>query len=413
MREQKFKDDGSKIFATLTPNLAINPSPQDYYYQEARQTLDQIECSLSELQKDPSNQDHWHQIKACAQNVSDLAMIHGYEGVENIANMIRCNSEQILRKEIELGSFLIRKFRLALEAIRQVMALEEEIHSQTKDNNTDKKIELQQNKIKSCAQRISNYFDKLFDNQFELPLETSSLPNNELNELEKLDKSKNSEVLFDIREIDSLMNLADDSSAINSDRETSNSNDAEVIQRTEDNTKNMNSDFPQPLKSTDIALAELKIDAKEQLSEFEQAVYELQVIPYAANAIQNIQKACSTLQETAYKLNDKNLFLVLNPLQTLIQKKLTKTEPVSEPILKLLNQTTDLIHTHLDCDVDDEKEIRKLGSKIEKILNVQSVKLLDQEIESKHLGSQIEDLFGKKSQRRNKIGSFLKRRPKK
>ncbi|MFQ6114842.1 MAG: hypothetical protein ACE5NG_12305, partial [bacterium] len=280
-------------------------------------------------------------------------------------------------------------------------------------NKFDKNIERKQKKVESCTQRISTYFNTSYKDQVGAPSERSHRPDNDLNKSENPGKSQNNNVLFDIREIDSVMTLAHNSPGIDSGNMSSNFGGTNSSLKIVDTTKKMPANFTRPSESGEMSLKELTMDAKEQLSGLKQAIYELQVIPYAGNAIQHIRRACDTLQETARKINDKNLTLILNPLQELIQKKLVKTEPVSGAILELLNQTTDVIYNHFDHNKDDEKEIRELGHKIQKILNVQAVELQDQEMESRRLESGIEDRCEKKRARKNRSRSSPKRRSKK
>jgi chemotaxis protein histidine kinase CheA len=366
-----------RLSENFSPNSVPDVSLQEYYHREVKQGLEKITTSLSKLQKEPDNRDYLQQIRASAQTVSDLSMIHGYEGVETIANKIRFTFHQILYKKDPIHHSYIPKVELAVEAIRQVMELEDDIISQTKGNKFNKKMEQKQKRVKSCAQKVSSYFDALFTNQLELPFGQPDIPQVdsevESDKLEEPENENNSE-LFDIREIDSVMTLDFDSPSINSDPVSSNPNDSGVVHKVEGDIEDVTPSFTQPMESDKADIKELALGAKEQLSEFEQAVYELQVIPHATNAIQKINKVCSALQETARQLDDKNLSFLLNPLQELIGKKLMKTEPVSETLLDLLSQTTDLLYNHLDYNKDDEKEIKKLGQKIEKILKVQKVK---------------------------------------
>ncbi|MFQ5823774.1 MAG: hypothetical protein ACE5JB_06945 [bacterium] len=364
------------------PNVILDRFTQDYYYQEVMQGLKKIESYLSKLQKEPGNREYVQQIRNIAEYVTDLAMIHGYEGVENIAEKIRSSSDLILCKSEELEKPFLSKIEFAVKAIRQVMELEEDIDYQLIFDEIDEKIALKQKEVRSCASRLSNYFEQ--------------------------SKQKNKHLFFDIREINTLMNLVEEPPRIKSGNKPNNLNDTKFINNLKKNTKNSAINFTRPIASAEISKNNLTAVAKEQLSVIEQAVLELQVIPYATHAIQDIYTACKTLQETALRLNDKNLTLILNPIQKLTQDKLNKTKPVSDSILEIFNQTTKLIHNHIDYNQDDIKEIQNLGQKIEKILKVESVSLKGKEMDTGHFAKDMEDGYEKKGVHRSKIGSFLR-----
>ncbi len=413
MKAQKTSDDAITLSGNSTPNWIPDLSPQEYYYKELRNVLDKIKTSLTHLQKEPRNLIYLQQIKDSAEAASDLAMIHGYEGVENIAKTIRSSSDHILGQNQEIGESFISKVDLAVKAIRQVMDLEENIFNRSSQDKFDKRLRQKQEKVESHAKKISNYFDRLFSNQLELPFDNEDFLKSELKKMDETTSNQDDEALFDICEIDSVMTLADDSPSTNSTNVPTAVNDADVSLKFGEETKGSNVDFPRFLSSDDMSFNELTIDAKEQLSEFEQAINELQVVPYAGNAIQNLYKACDALQKTARKLNDKNLSIVLDPLQKSVHQKLRKPGPASDTILDLLNQTTDLIYSHLEYNRDDEKELKKLGHKIERLLNVKSVGLPRKEMKSKHLGPEIKESVEKQHLPKNKAGHLLKRLSKK
>lgn len=186
-------------------------SLQCFYNQEVKRGLEHIGASLIKLKQEPGNRECLYQIKELAESISDLAMIHGYEGVETIAEKIRNSTDHELRGKNDLDKNFLTKIGLAVTAIRQVMEMEDYVENQITFEKFSEQIELSQKKVQRCVEKLSRNFEQLFPHQLELPFDSRTETDIEVNKIEENEKSENRNLLFDIREVDSILTLVEKS----------------------------------------------------------------------------------------------------------------------------------------------------------------------------------------------------------
>ncbi|MFQ5706476.1 MAG: hypothetical protein ACE5HO_03455 [bacterium] len=377
-----------------------------YYFDEVRRHLQQIDLSLSGLANGEGKSQGLSKLKNAAQSIEDLAMIHGYEGVENIAEKIKSAAGRILQQQYTLDKDFISKVQIAAGAIHKVLEMEERIELQMNMEKLDEQVEIRQKKIKACTDRLGRKFDRLFARQLELPFRflddgdgktrTSGRENG--NEIDDL---------FDIRELDSIMTLAGSAGS-----EAKKSDDPERLPVTTVLSSPVNDPSHSQGRRQEATVVErqsLTSEDKRYLDTIEQAVYELQMVPLSVEAVQEIRQACDALQTSVKSSKDQNLILIIDSLKKLTYEKLLETEPVPEYILDLLDQSLKYLNNQLAGSRADEEVIQALSRNFEKVLKAELTQSKKPEAEStESVLPQV--LNGKETNSPiNKFGSYLKR----
>lgn len=375
----------------------IQNSLKDFYCQEIISGIERIDNSLSELEAEPGKREYLRQIKDSAQSISDLAMIHGFEGVEAIADKIIATTISLLSSEADLDKSYSTKVKVAITTLRQVFQMEDDMESLMSVDKFDKQIEFGQKKVQAYTERLSDSFNRLSENQLELPFEDTDVLVIDTEKKKEWKNVNKDDVVFDIREIDDLLKLDVDEQDEDIESYASVVNIPVISPGLENEQPENRTDFEPQQQS----IKDHHENLKQLFNSFEQAVYELQIVPFAANAVHELRTICSTLYTSAQQLNDNNLKIIAEPLQKLTHEKIAETEPLSESILELLNQSIEILHHHLDLNLEDEHEIQEFVQKIDQVLEVESVDLkeghckIETELENRENESVKKGKFGK------------------
>lgn len=196
------------LYDNSTARAAISSEmlPHEYYRNQVVHELTRIESILTELKHDLQNKKLLTGVMRSAENVADLAMIHGYEGVESIAEKVRSSTHRLLEEDIELDDAFPAKTRIAVAAIYSILRMENDLEGHMTLDRFDEHIEIAQNRIRTATEKLSQNFDRLFRNQIELPFEFLTRYGDDAERKFNANQEDHAE-LFDIREIDSLLNL--------------------------------------------------------------------------------------------------------------------------------------------------------------------------------------------------------------
>ena len=96
------------------------PKLQHHYFQEAVKSLIRIKGHLQHLEQYPKNKDCYRNIFKEATSICDLAMIHGYDGVENIAAKIARYFSNLLRENKWVDSERVHQISEAINMIPRI-----------------------------------------------------------------------------------------------------------------------------------------------------------------------------------------------------------------------------------------------------------------------------------------------------
>jgi|GEM_PF-6084743 len=104
---------------------------QVYFLREVLHALLQTRRSLSSLAEDPRNKNHLRDIRRLLTGVRDLAMVHGFDGIEQITGKLFTHLLQALSDSPHLDADFIATLDEAVIALERVVVLEDEIETRT------------------------------------------------------------------------------------------------------------------------------------------------------------------------------------------------------------------------------------------------------------------------------------------
>ncbi len=208
--KKNYKED---ILANSSSNylLPMVVNFQRLYLQEVMTELNNIEKTVSKIKIEKNNQEYLSRVRDRAQSISDLAMIHGFEGVEKISEKLYSTVKLLLVSSIDLNKSILSKIKMAVKVIKQVARMETDIEKQMTVEKISKAVERNQKKVQNCAVKFSKSIDDLMSNQPEVTLVNDAGYTSDTINIQKKDKKKDSKLVFDISEQESVLNLADKS----------------------------------------------------------------------------------------------------------------------------------------------------------------------------------------------------------
>jgi hypothetical protein len=171
--------------------LPQQTSLQSFYLQEICINLKKIERAIAKWRRAPRKADHLKIVQSAAFAVLDLSMIHGYDGVENMAGKLLQTVTHLLRVRERYSSIVGAKLKAAVLTIRRVAEMEAESERQMTVENVNRQVEATQQDVKTRAAQLSESFEAII-----MPAES------------RPDSATFEPPLFDIRENDIVYELA-------------------------------------------------------------------------------------------------------------------------------------------------------------------------------------------------------------
>lgn len=331
----------------MTP--VIEDRLQGYYLQQISASLQRLKTALRGLAENP---DQWRKLARMhllARKIADLAMIHGYEGVETIGEKIAHATHRALTSERPVDKHLITKMATAVRTMDEIVRMEENLEGEMTVERFNERIELGQRRIRSHTEHVAWHFDRHFSKQLDLPLDYDSPDQT----------SATGDDLFDIREVETdFMDDFADAPVVLSQvgpPEAENVNGAELTEA-----------VGQPSRP-EISVAE---EVRSHLGTIEQAVYELQVVPLSVEALNEARLACEGLRASAQKVGDAQAVTLVDLLRHLIEEKLGEGESVPQFVMELLDQSLDFLNRYMADARPANDEMRDLVRKLGALMGV-------------------------------------------
>ena len=167
------------------------PTLQHHYFQEAVKTLIRIKTHLQHLEQYPQNKDCYRRIFEEATSIADLAMIHGYDGVENIAAKIACYFGNLIRENKWVESEMVHQINQAINMIPKVAESEAALEENLTIERISRDAEASQKEVRDIARSVTDELAVL-NNETKCPAH------------QKVTVVDEEELEFDIREFDSV-----------------------------------------------------------------------------------------------------------------------------------------------------------------------------------------------------------------
>lgn len=166
------------------------PKLQHHYFQEAVKALIRIKAHLQHLELYPKNKDCYRRIFKETTSIADLAMIHGYDGVENIASKIARYFGKLIRDDKWVESEMVHQINQAINMIPKVAESEAALEESMTIEKISRDAETSQKEVRDIAQSVTDELTVL---------------NNEIQDPEDYKITVIEEELeFDIQEFDSV-----------------------------------------------------------------------------------------------------------------------------------------------------------------------------------------------------------------
>lgn len=123
------------------------------YLREVMKNLRALKKALNFLRKGIDLQANLIEIRNRATVISDLAMVHGFEGVEIVADKL----SSLLKKHrtsANVEPVLLFKIESSLKAIQTVLKIEEVVERGMTVERIDRSAEMNQRKVENCAREV-------------------------------------------------------------------------------------------------------------------------------------------------------------------------------------------------------------------------------------------------------------------
>lgn len=177
------------------------------YFQQVFCNLSTMKNSLEGLKKTPDNRELLIQFEEAACTIMDLAMIHGYEGVEKIASKIQVVFSKFIRSGSMISPEFTQKADIALYILRNITELEDSLERGMTVEKSSNAVEDTHDKVKHFTKKITNDFNFLKVKQLELFTNSSDAGHTKPH-IKLVDKEQDSP-FFDIKEPEIVIHLTD------------------------------------------------------------------------------------------------------------------------------------------------------------------------------------------------------------
>lgn len=192
---------------------------QTHYFREIMRGLLRIKASLARLKTEPACLEHIALIRDTAACLRDLAMIHGYDGVENISAKIHSTFDQIFTSKRSADVHLIARLYAGISVIQKIAELEDSIEGQMTVERISDIAEKGRQKVQDCALELSREWD--LSGSLQLKLDFDEPPTGSTRLLQELEvgqpENPQARLLFDIKEFEAVLLIAgeDEETAVN------------------------------------------------------------------------------------------------------------------------------------------------------------------------------------------------------
>lgn len=212
---------------------------QNSLLEEIKSGMDQIEETIESMSSKSDNYLKILDLRKNSEWVTDLSMIHGFEGVQNISEKLNAAINHSIDAGEGLTQELLTKVRQAVAAMREVANLESNIEQHLTVENVTERAELDRIKVfdrtlefsKSvtnlqAANALDDFEDKVeavepvvVDEAEPVDEPETEAPNPDIQEVHVAEVAEPVDLLFDITEAGSIMDLIEDPSVLAPERE--------------------------------------------------------------------------------------------------------------------------------------------------------------------------------------------------
>ena len=206
---------------------------QNSLLEEIKSSMNQIEETIESMSSESDNYLKILDLRKNSERVTDLSMIHGFEGVQNISEKLCAAINHSIDAGEGLTPKLLTKVRQAVAAMREVANLESDIEQHLTVENVTERAELDRIKVfdrtLEFSKSVTNLQTANEPDDFEEGTEAvepvvvdeteAEAPDPDVQEVRVVEVADPVDLLFDITEVDSIMDLIEEPSVLQPERE--------------------------------------------------------------------------------------------------------------------------------------------------------------------------------------------------
>jgi hypothetical protein len=194
-------------------------SKQKNFVEDLKSGMFRIEELAGQMKLGTANDQSVAELKETAHWISDVSMIHGFEGVQTISEKL-CHSIDRSTDSKSLTPAQLSKIRGAIVAMREVVDLESDIEHHLTVESVTERAQLNRIKVFDRTHEFSKRVDSDAGSdappEVDCAEESASETEQEVN---VVDSEMSADPMFDIAEVDSVMNLLTDKNVLKPESE--------------------------------------------------------------------------------------------------------------------------------------------------------------------------------------------------
>jgi hypothetical protein len=141
---------------------------ENTYFREVMRCLYRIQKYLTRIQNGGEQRQYLIEITETSRQIADLAMIHGFDGVENVARKMISTFENLLRTNAGLHPALHSNVAAAIDTVQKIADIEAQIESELKIERAGRNNDRRRRKVQQTANEQRKSLDDLFCKQIAL-----------------------------------------------------------------------------------------------------------------------------------------------------------------------------------------------------------------------------------------------------
>ncbi|HEX9653092.1 MAG TPA: hypothetical protein VGA99_05235 [bacterium] len=141
--------------------LPLQASLESFYLQQVCTNLKKIEKAIARWRRAGNDVRALKRMKDSSLAIFDFAMVHGYDGVENMALKLQQTVDFLIQARERYNSTIAAKLKSAVLAIRQVVEMEAENERQMTIENVSRCVEATHEEVQSRTEQLAESFEPI------------------------------------------------------------------------------------------------------------------------------------------------------------------------------------------------------------------------------------------------------------
>ncbi len=306
-------------------NEKINKSTLNKYcLNEIDNNLKYIQFCLDESKADKNADNSLGKILDSCQTIEDLAMIYGYQGIENLAANINAAVTSIVKGERHVSEIFINKLGIAVQGIRSMTGVDDDNLVKSIVSSTISKIVNSDSQASAVEMKTASTKNSIHVNRESKP-EKSTPKKDEPRSVFKIQEANTIQTLIDLIEKNRKKeDPQTDENQIDLSAEQLNNGEIEKV---------FNTIFVE--------------ETQENLKFLREALDAINSNSAPGEAIMRIKEACSSLKDSAASFSIIDVRDTFEKLHRITNRHLNFNSPPSSQVIGLIQDATNLLSDYL------------------------------------------------------------------